>query len=126
MRTAFTIRPHFDVCGRVRGVFHCFANDAAAMQRIVALNSLVSFTGIVTFKNGENVRQTLAATPLDRFMLETDCPYLSPVPYRGKRCEPGYVKEISQIVAQVKGCSLEELSEATCKTAHTFFPKLAR
>jgi TatD DNase family protein len=110
---------------RVQGVFHCFANDAATMQRIVALNSLVSFTGIVTFKNGENVRQTLAATPRDRFMLETDCPYLAPMPYRGKRCEPGYVKEISQMVAQVKGCSLEELSEATCATAERFFPKLA-
>ena len=110
---------------RVRGVFHCFANDAAAMQRIVALNSLVSFTGIVTFKNGENVRQTLAATALDNFMLETDCPYLAPVPYRGKRCEPAYVKEISEVVAQVKGCSLEELSTATCATAEKFFPKLA-
>jgi len=109
---------------RVRGVFHCFANDATAMQRIIALNSLVSFTGIVTFRNGENVRQTLAATPLDKFMLETDCPYLAPVPYRGKRCEPAYVKEISEVVAQVKGCSLEELSEATCATAEKFFAKL--
>ena len=110
---------------RVRGVFHCFANDVTAMQRIMALNSLVSFTGIVTFKNGENVRQTLAATPLDRFMLETDCPYLAPVPHRGKRCEPAYVKEISQLAAQVKGCSLEELSRATCATAEEFFPKMS-
>ena len=94
------------------------------MQRIVALNSLVSFTGIVTFKNGANVRQTLAATPLDKLMLETDCPYLAPVPHRGKRCEPAYVKEISQVVAQVKGCSLEELGEATRKTAEEFFPKI--
>ena len=111
---------------RVRGVFHCFANDAAAMQRIVALNSLVSFTGIVTFKNGENVRRTLAATPLDKLMLETDCPYLAPVPYRGKRCEPAYVKEISEVIAQVKGGSLEELSEATCQTAEGFFTRLKR
>ena len=66
---------------------------------------------------------TLAATPLNKFMLETDCPYLAPIPYRGKRCEPAYVKEISQIVAQVKGCSLEELSNATCATAEEFFPK---
>jgi TatD DNase family protein len=79
--------------GRVRGQFHCFANDVATMQRIVAMGSLVSFTGIVTFKNARAVRDTLAATPLDRFMLETDCPYLAPVPYRGKRCEPAYVKE---------------------------------
>ncbi len=110
--------------GRVRGVFHCFVDDAAAMRRIVDLGSLVSFTGIITFKNGQTVRDTLAATPLDRFMLETDCPYLAPVPYRGKRCEPAYVKEISEVAAGVKGCSLEELSLATCSTAQDFFPKL--
>ena len=109
---------------RVRGVFHCFANDATTMQRIVALNSLVSFTGIATFKNGQNVRDTIAATPLEKFMLETDCPYLAPVPYRGKRCEPAYVKEISEAAAQAKRCSLEELSAATCRTAQEFFPKL--
>ena len=93
---------------RVRGVFHCFANDAATMRRIVALGSLVSFTGILTFKNGQNIRDALAATPMDQFMLETDCPFLAPAPYRGKRCEPAYVKETSQVAAQVKGCSLEE------------------
>jgi len=109
---------------RVRVVFHCFANDAATMQRIVALGSLVSFTGILTFKNGQNIRDTLAATPLDQFMLETDCPYLAPVPYRGKRCEPAYVKEISHVAAQVKACSLEELSRATCATAEKFFQRL--
>ena len=111
---------------RVRGVFHCFANSAAAMQRILAMNSIVSFTGIATFKNGQNVRDTLAATPLGKFMLETDCPYLAPVPYRGKRCEPAYVKELSEVVAQTKGCSLADLSAATCAAAHDFFPKLER
>jgi len=110
---------------RVRGVFHCFANDATAMRRILALGSLVSFTGILTFKNGQNIRDTLAATPLDQFMLETDSPFLAPVPYRGKRCEPAYVKEISEVAAQVKGCSLEELSAVTCATAQRFFPNLA-
>jgi TatD DNase family protein len=110
--------------GRVRGVFHCFANDTAAMKRIAGMNSIVSFTGIVTFKNGQNVRDTLAATPPGQFMLETDCPYLAPVPYRGKRCEPAYVKEISEVAAQVRGCSLEQLSADTCSTAHRFFPKL--
>lgn len=111
---------------RVRGVFHCFANDAATMRRILAMGSLVSFTGILTFKNGQNIRYTLAATPMDQFMLETDCPYLAPTPYRGKRCEPAYVKEIAAIAAQVKGCSLEELSTATCATAEKFFSKLSR
>jgi TatD DNase family protein len=110
--------------GKVRGVFHCFGEDAGRMRRVLEIGSLVSFTGIVTFKNGQNVRDTVAATALDKFMLETDCPYLAPVPYRGKRCEPAYVKEISEIVAQVKGCSLDELSEATRKTAGEFFKKL--
>jgi len=111
--------------GKVRGVFHCFGENTGRMKQVLDIGSLVSFTGIVTFKNGQNVRDTVAATPLDKFMLETDCPYLAPVPYRGKRCEPAYVKEISETVAQVKNCSLEELSAATCKTAHEFFPKLA-
>ena len=106
---------------RVRAVFHCFASDAATMQRVIALGSLVSFTGILTFRNGQNIRATLAATPLDKFMLETDCPFLAPAPYRGKRCEPAYVKEISEVAAQVKGCSLTELSAATCATANGFF-----
>jgi TatD DNase family protein len=58
---------------------------------------------------------------MDKFMLETDCPFLAPIPYRGKRCEPAYVKEISEVAAQVKCCSLEELSAATCATAKQFF-----
>ena len=110
--------------GRVRGVFHCFAGDAETMRRVLALGSIVSFTGIVTFKNAQSVRDTVAATPLGELMLETDCPYLAPVPYRGKRCEPAYVKEISETVAMVKGCSPEALSAATCATAEGFFQKL--
>jgi TatD DNase family protein len=78
----------------------------------------------LTFKNGENIRDTLAATPLHKFMLETDSPFLAPVPYRGKRCEPAYVKEISEVAAQVKGCTLEELSSSTCATAEKFFKGL--
>jgi TatD DNase family protein len=109
---------------KVSGVFHCFSNDAEAMRRVLALGCLVSFTGILTFKNGANIRETMAATPLDRFMLETDSPFLAPVPYRGKRCEPAYVREISQVAAQAKQCSLEELSAATCATAKQFFRKL--
>jgi len=106
---------------RVRGVFHCFSESQAVLERILALGSLVSFTGILSFKNGQNVRDALAATPLDRFMLETDSPFLAPLPYRGKRCEPAYVKEIAEVAAQVKSCSLAELSEGTCRTAERFF-----
>jgi len=109
---------------QTRGVFHCFGESVERLQQILDLGWLVSYTGIVTFKNGQNIRDAVAATPLDKFMLETDCPYLAPVPYRGKRCEPAYVKEISEIIAQVKLASLDELSVATCKVAHEFFPKL--
>lgn len=109
----------------VRGVFHCFSGSLEALARIRALGSIVSFTGIVTFKNGQNVREAAAATPLGEFMLETDCPFLAPIPYRGKRCEPAYVKEIADAVAAARGCSLEELSRATCDTAHRFFSKMS-
>ena len=109
---------------RVRGVFHCFVGTPEQLRRVLALNSLVSFTGIATFKSAQAVRDTLAATPLGSFMLETDAPFLAPVPYRGKRCEPAYVKEIAAAVALVKGCSLAELSAATGATAREFFQKL--
>jgi len=91
------------------------------LRRVLELGSLVSFTGILTFKNAQLVRDTLAATPMDRFMLETDCPFLAPVPYRGKRCEPAYVKDIADIAATVKQCPLEELGQVTCATAEQFF-----
>lgn len=110
--------------GKVRGVFHCFGESVERLQQVLAIGSLVSYTGIVTFKNGQNIRDAVAATPPDKFMLETDCPYLAPVPYRGKRCEPAFVKEIAETIAQTRKCSLAELSTATCRTAHEFFPKL--
>ena len=105
-------------------MFHCFPGDLEALEQILELGGLVSYTGILTFKNGANVREALAATPLDRFMLETDCPYLAPVPYRGKRCEPAHLVETAQIAAQIKGCTVEELSARTCATAHAFFSRL--
>ena len=110
--------------GKVRGVFHCFGESVERLKQILEIGSLVSYTGIVTFKNGQNIRDAVAATPLDKFMLETDCPYLAPVPHRGQRGEPAFVKEISETIAQVKMISLDELSVATCRTAHEFFPKL--
>ncbi len=109
---------------KTRGVFHCFSESVESMGRVFDLGALVSFTGIVTFKNAANVREALAAAPPGRFMFETDCPFLAPAPYRGKRCEPAYVKEIAELAAGVKNCSLEELSGMTCRTALEFFPKL--
>ena len=109
---------------RVRGVFHCFVNDPAAARRVIDLGSLVSFTGVCTFKNAGDVRESLASVPLDKLMLETDAPFLAPVPYRGKRCEPAYVQEISQVAAETRGIGLEELAEATGTTARGFFKGL--
>ena len=109
---------------RVRGVFHCFVNDPAAARRVIDLGSLVSFTGVCTFKNAVEVRESLASVPLDKLMLETDAPFLAPVPYRGKRCEPAYVREISQVAAETRGIGLEELAEATGATARDFFKGL--
>jgi TatD DNase family protein len=105
----------------LRGVFHCFGGGPDDARRVLDLGCLVSFTGIVTFRNAETVRTTAAAVPPGHFMLETDCPYLAPVPFRGKRCEPAYVKQIAETVAQARGCTLEELSEMTCRTASEFF-----
>lgn len=108
----------------VRGVFHCFVDDSQAMRQVVELNSIVSFTGIMTFKSAEVIRQTLRDTPPDRFMLETDSPFLAPLPFRGKRCEPAYVREIAARAAEIRGVSQEDLSFQTCRTAHGFFSKM--
>jgi TatD DNase family protein len=105
----------------VRGVFHCFSEPVAAMQQIIEMGSFVSFTGIVTFKNAEELRKTVANAPPKRFMLETDAPFLAPVPFRGKRCEPAHVKLIAETVSQTRECSLEELSRLTCDAAKDFF-----
>ena len=107
--------------GRLQGVFHCFTGTPAEAAQAIEAGSLVSFTGITTFRNAQNVRDALAAVPLGRFMLETDCPFLAPVPHRGRRCEPAYVRELAAVVAEVKGCTIEALSAATCATARAFF-----
>jgi TatD DNase family protein len=109
---------------RIRGQFHCFVDDEGSMQRVVNMGSLVSYTGIATFKNAKDVRETIGATPLGKLMLETDSPFLAPTPHRGKRCEPSFTRHVAEVVAEVKGVSLDELSESTCATAHDFFSKL--
>jgi TatD DNase family protein len=119
-----TLREVAPFSDQLRAVFHCFVNDAATAERIFALRSLVSFTGILTFKNAQAVRDVVQAVPRDRFMLETDCPFLAPMPYRGKRCEPAYIKEIATEIARLRGCSLDELAADTTQTACDFFPRL--
>ena len=106
---------------QVSGVFHCFGGSLEQANEIFDLGHLISFTGIVTFKNGAAVREVAARVPLDRFMVETDCPYLAPVPFRGKRCEPAHTRLVADSIAAARGISLEEVARATTATAEEFF-----
>ena len=112
------MRPYTD---KVRGVFHCFGGTLEQANEVLALDHLVSFTGIVTFKNGAAVRDVAARVPLWKFMVETDCPYLAPVPFRGKRCEPAHTRIVAETIATARGISLQEVAEATTETAEQFF-----
>ena len=107
--------------GKLRTVFHCFGGTLEQARELLALGHLVSFTGIVTFKNAAVVQQTAAALPLDAFMVETDCPYLAPVPHRGKRCEPAFTLNIAEKIAELRGMALHSVAEATTKVAKDFF-----
>lgn len=112
------IRPY----GRtVSGVFHCFGGTREQAEEVIALGHLVSFTGIVTFKNGAAVREVAAGLSLGEFMVETDCPYLAPTPFRGKRSEPAHTRLVAESIAAARGISLEELAKATTQTAEEFF-----
>src|SRR5436190_22315685 len=107
---------------KVRGVFHCFGGSLEQADEVLHLDHLVSFTGIVTFKNGANVRAVAAQIPLGKFMVETDCPYLAPVPFRGKRCEPAHTRLVAESIAGARGITIEEIARATTETAEEFFP----
>jgi len=116
--TLEVLRPY---TGKVRGVFHCFGGSLDEANEVLDLEHLVSFTGIVTFKNGVAVRQLAAEIPLWKFMVETDCPFLAPVPFRGKRCEPAHTRIVAETIAAARGVSLNEIAEATTETADQFF-----
>ena len=116
--TLEVLRPY---AGKLRGVFHCFGGSLDQANEVLDLDHLVSFTGIVTFKNGVGVRQVAAEIPLWKFMVETDSPYLAPAPFRGKRCEPAHTRIIAEAIASARGISLSEIAEATTETAEQFF-----
>ena len=116
--TVEQLRPY---TGRLRGVFHCFGNLPEQAAQIAAMGHLVSFTGIITFKNAPLVRETAARVAADGYMVETDCPYLAPAPHRGKRCEPAYTRLVAEKIAEVRNTSLEEIATATTRTAERFF-----
>jgi TatD DNase family protein len=106
---------------RLRAVFHCFGKSPEHAEQLFALGHLVSFTGIVTFKNAADAQATATVAPSDRFMVETDCPFLAPVPFRGKRCEPAHTRQVAEQIARLRGEPLEALAARTSATADTFF-----
>ena len=104
-----------------RGVIHCFTGDYETAKGFIDLGFFVSFSGIVTFKNAENVRDAAKRIPLDRMLIETDSPYLAPVPFRGKRNEPAYVIHVAEKIAELRGMSYEEIAEITTINANELF-----
>jgi TatD DNase family protein len=101
----------------VGGIIHCFSEDRAFAERALDLGFDVSFSGIVTFKNSVAIQEVARWAPLDRILVETDSPYLAPVPLRGKPCEPAYVVHTARRVAELRGLTLEALAEATTANA---------
>lgn len=97
----------------VGGVMHCFADDWAAAQRALDLGFYISFSGIVTFKNAHALHDVARRVPLERMLVETDSPYLAPVPWRGKPNEPAYVRYVAERIAELRGVTLEAIAEAT-------------
>lgn len=107
------------------GVLHCFTEDWEMAKSALDLNYYISISGIVTFKNAEQIREVVRKMPIDRLLIETDSPYLAPIPYRGKPNEPKYVYEVAQFVADLKGLSIEELGERTSENFHRLFNRAA-
>ena len=105
----------------LQAVFHCFPGPFSQAERVLELGGLVSFTGIATFKNATRVLDAARQSPRGGFMVETDSPYLAPVPHRGQRCEPAHVLHTAKCIAEARSESLGELSTHTEKTVQTFF-----
>lgn len=105
----------------VPGVIHCFTGTMGFGKACLDLGFFVSFSGILTFKNAEDLRECARAFPLERLMVETDSPYLAPVPMRGKKCEPSMVRFTAQKLAEIKGVPFETVAETTTRNAKRFF-----
>ena len=102
-------------------MIHCFTGDYDSARNYLDLGFYLSFTGIITFKNAEPLSEVVSKVPLDRMFVETDSPYLTPVPHRGKRNEPAYVRLVAETVARVKGITLEEVAHTTTRNVQQLF-----
>jgi TatD DNase family protein len=107
--------------GCAGGVFHCFTESAMVAKAALDLGFYISFSGILTFKTAQDLRDVAAWIPLDRLLIETDSPYLAPVPFRGKTNNPSYVPYVAKQLAELRGCQVEEIGEATSRNfSHLF------
>jgi TatD DNase family protein len=107
--------------GEVGGVMHCFTEDWAMAERALEMGFYISFSGIVTFRNAEPLREVARRVPLPRLLVETDAPYLTPVPYRGKSNQPAYVRYVAEQIAVLRGMPLEEIARATTENFFRLF-----
>ena len=105
----------------VRGVFHCFSGSVEMAEELLKLGWMLSFNGVITFKNARKAPEVIAAVPLERMMVETDAPYLTPVPFRGKRNDSGYVYLVAEKIAQLKGLPVEQVERQTWENGIRFF-----
>jgi TatD DNase family protein len=112
--------------GAFPAVLHCYTGGPELARRAVALGCYIGFTGIVTFKNSDTLREIAKNVPADRFLVETDAPYLAPLPYRGKRNEPAYVAEVAKVLAAVRGVSADEIARQTTENFFKLFAKVPR
>ena len=106
---------------RVRGVFHCFAGSTEMARELIKMGWMLSFNGAVTFKNAKKAPEVIAAVPLEKLIIETDAPYLTPVPHRGERNDSSYVRLVAEKIAQIKGLTPEEVEKATWENGRRFF-----
>ncbi|MCM3570817.1 TatD family hydrolase [Neobacillus mesonae] len=105
----------------VGGIMHCFSGSPETAIECMKMNFYISLGGPVTFKNAKKPKEVAAEVPLDKLLIETDCPYLAPHPFRGKRNEPAYVKLVAEQIAEIKGMTVEEIGEATTRNAKKLF-----
>lgn len=110
----------------VGGIMHCFTETWDVARRALDLGFLISFSGIVTFRNAKAIHEVARLAPLDRILVETDAPYLAPVPYRGKRNEPSYVRHVAEGVASLRGITTEEVTSATTSNFYRLFNSLKK
>lgn len=105
----------------VRGVFHCYSGSLEMAKELVRRGWYIGFTGVITFKNARKAVEVAEWLPLSRTLIETDCPYMAPEPFRGRRCEPGMVPQMAKKIAEIKGVDTERVAEATRRNAYELF-----